>query len=325
MTTLNAYGSLTLLELAKRIDPKGQAAIIAEILNRDNPIIQDMPLVEANDITTHLMTRRYSLPAGSWRSINAGVATEASRTIQVREGIGMLESYSEVDKKLVDLAPNPAQFRMSEAAAFIEGMSQTMATTFFYGNAGTDPEQFSGIATRMPGLAATTNVIGHAGTGSDVTSLYIVQWGPEKVFGIYPRGSASMGVNHKDLGEVTLQDASDYNYQGYRDHFQAKIGLAVRDMRCIARLANIVVTQGAANTFDEDKLIEIMNRMPNSGGGSTIYVNSTIKTQMEIKLKDKANINYTVSQGLGGAEVLQFRGSPVKKCDAILTTEAEIS
>lgn len=323
MTTLNAYGQLTMLELAKRTDPKGNAAVIAEILNRDNPILQDMPMVEANDVTTHLMTRRFSLPAGTWRQINGGVSKEASRTIQVREGIGMLESYSEVDKKLVELAPNPAQFRMQEAAAFLEGLSQTLATAAIYGNSGTDPDQFDGFATRMGALDATTNVIGHSGTGSDLTSLFVIQWGPERVFGIYPRGSQSVGIKHEDLGQVTLLDGSSNPYEGYRDHFEVNIGLAVKDSRCIARLAN-VETAGATNIWDataEGNLIVLLNRMPNSGDGSVIYVNSTLKSQMEKVLLAKSNVNFTTTQGMGGVPVTLFRGIPVKKCDAIVITE----
>jgi hypothetical protein len=140
-----------------------------------------------------------------------------------------------------------------------------------------------------------------------------------------------MGVTHKDLGEVTISTATTLRadtaqYQAYRDHFQVKCGLVVRDNRCIARLANIEST-GTSNLFDEDDLIILLNRMPMGGRGASLYVNDTVLSQMEIALKDKNNVNYTPGrgEGLAGEPVLYFRGNPVKKCDQITITESTIT
>ncbi len=65
------------------------------------------------------------------------------------------------------------------------------------------------------------------------------------------------------------------------------------------------------------------------GAGTRIYCNETIKTQMEIMLKDKTNVNYTADKGdgLGGEPMLKFRGIPVRKIDSaiLLDTETAIS
>ncbi|MEW5725554.1 MAG: major capsid protein [Thermodesulfobacteriota bacterium] len=323
MATLDTTSQLTLIELANRLDPRGNTAVVAEVLTRTNAILKDAPWVEANDVFSHKYTRRLTLPTGSWRQINAGVAKETSRTVPVTEVMGFLESYSEVDKKLVENAPNQAQFRMTEAKAFIEGMSQTLAAALVYANAATDPEKITGLAPRLDGLSQD-NVLGAGGTGATLTSIYIVQWGEDKVHLFYPKGSRTMGVVHKDLGEVTLQDALGNNYQGFRDHFEVNVGLAVRDERCIARYGNITTASTAAD-FDEDHLIELMNRMPQDGEGAAIYCNRYVKTRMEIKLKDKSNVNFTTREGLGGVPVLLFRGCPVRKVDAILNTETQVS
>ena len=320
--TLNAYGQLTMLELAKRTDPRGEAAKIAEILSESNEILLDAQWGEANNVASHKVVRRDYLPSGSWRSINAGVSKEASITTEVNEPIGLLESYSEVDKALVDMAPNPRQFRMDEAAAFIEGMGQTLAEAIVYADHGIDPEKLHGLETRLDSLS-NPRVVSCGGT-ENLTSIYIVQWGLNQVFMVYPRGSKSVGIDHRDLGEVTLQDAGGNNYQGFRDHFIARSGLCVKDTRCIARVANIA-TSGTEHLFDEDKLIEVLNQMKSAGKGATIYVNRTIKTQMEIALIDRANVNFTVVNGLGGVPVLTFRGLPVRLVDQINNTETQVS
>lgn len=323
MATLDTSKSYTLVELAKRKLGNGNEAVVAEVLNADNPIIQDAPWVEANDTFSHKVVRRLSLPAGSWRRLNAGVAVEASQTLEAIETIGMLETYSEVDKDLVDAAAQPRHFRTGEAKAFIEGLAQTWTSTVFYGDSGKTPEQFTGLA---PRLAATSqgNVYSAGGSGGDTTSIYVVQWGETKAGFVYPKGAGKLGIAHHDKGQVTLEDANGNLYEGYRDHFQLKCGMYVKDERSIARIANIE-TSGATNTFDEDLLIAAINNLPMEGKDAVIYVNATIRTQMDIKLKDKTNVNFTVDNGLGGIPLLRFRGIPVRKCDAIVNNETAIS
>lgn len=324
MANLDTTSQLTLLELAKRKDPKGNLAAIAEVLTETNEILLDAVWSEANDTFSHQVVRRAALPGGAWRQLNAGVALESSQTIKVVEDIGMLEAYSRADIDLVDASPNPRQFRNDEAQAFLEGMSQTLADTLIYGNSGTDPEQFTGLAPRLNTINSQ-NVWNASGGGGDTSSVFIVQWGLNRVHMVYPKGS-SVGLEHMDDGIVTVaESASSTNpYKVYQDHFRLKAGLAVKDTRCIARVANIEST-GAANIFDEDLLIKLLNKMPMAGAGATIYVNDTIKSQMEIKLKDKTNVNFTTREGLGGVEVLTFRGRPVRMVDAITNAETAVS
>jgi len=125
----------------------------------NHPILQDAPWQEANNTFAHKIVRRLSLPTGTWRELNAGVAVETSKTIVVNEAIGMLETYAESDKDLVDAAPSPKMFRMNNAKGFLEGLSQTLATAVFYADASLDPQKPTGFAPRMASLAATANVI----------------------------------------------------------------------------------------------------------------------------------------------------------------------
>src|ERR1700712_1072032 len=103
-----ATTALTLADLAKRKDTKGNIASIVEILNATNEILDDMPWMAANDGTGHKSTIRSGLPIGTWRLLNYGVQPEKTTTVQVRDGCGMLEAYSEVDKALVDMSQDKA-------------------------------------------------------------------------------------------------------------------------------------------------------------------------------------------------------------------------
>ena len=324
MATRDLRSTLTLGEQANRIDPNGQQAKIAEILNEVNEILMDAPWIESNNVWHYEVTRRAKLPAGQARSINDGVLKSASKTIKVNEGICMLEDYSEPDKALVDTMPNPSEYRMGEARAFIEGIGQTMANYIVYGNASTDPEKITGLAPRLATLNTAGFVHGAGGTGSDLTSAYVVQWGEDKVFLTYPRGNPNMGVEHEDLGQHTVSGiTTSTQYEAYRDWFKVHFGLVVKDPRCIGRVANIE-SAGAANLFDEDLLIRILNKMPQRGRGAVIYVNDTVMSQMDIAAKDKTNISYSISQ-FGGVDTVTFKGKPVRQVDQIVNTESAIS
>ena len=146
MASLTAYKQLTLIEVAKRKAPDNTMATIAEVLSQDNAILQDAVWREANDTFSNKTVRRASLPSGSWRKLNEGVATESSETVELMDVIGMLETWSENDIEIINAFPNPKQARNDEAMAFVEGLGQTMAETMVYGNASTTPETFTGLA-----------------------------------------------------------------------------------------------------------------------------------------------------------------------------------
>ena len=155
MASLTAYKQLTLIEVAKRKAPDGNMATIAEVLTEDNEILQDVVWREANDTFSNVTARRASLPTGSWRKLNAGVATESSETVQLVDTIGMLETWAQNDIEVINAFSNPKQARNDEAMAFVEGLGQTMAATIMYGNSATTPEKFTGLAPRLPDIAPT--------------------------------------------------------------------------------------------------------------------------------------------------------------------------
>ncbi|MDO9534780.1 MAG: hypothetical protein Q7J85_05490 [Bacillota bacterium] len=323
MAELDIRGQLTLIELAKRTNNK-ELLTIAEVLNQDNEFIQDAVWVEANDITSHVYTRRASLPTGSWRRINEGVAEESSSTIQVREPIGILEAFSKVDCFLVDNAPNPVQFRTNEDMAFVEGLGQNMVEKCFYGNIATDPEQINGLSIRGAyNTIADANVWAAGGTESDLASIWIIQWGANKVHLVYPRGSQSMGVKRTDLGRTVAYDSSYNPYMAYWSNFVVNIGLVIRDDRNVQRIVNIE-TAGSSNIFDDDLLIKALNHMPGRGAGASIYMNETMLSQMDIRAKDKSNVDWQPGEAFG-APVTLFKGHVVRKVDQLLTTETAIT
>jgi hypothetical protein len=333
MATLGA-NILTLADWAKRLDPNGKVPAIVELLSQSNEILGDMMFMEGNLPTGHRCVVRTGLPEVYWRMVNSGVATSKSTTAQIDEGIGMLEAYSEVDKDLAELNGEKGPFRLSEASAFLEAMNQKMASTLFYGNSGLNPEEFNGLAVRYSSLSADNaqNIIVGGGAGSDNSSIYLVGFGQNACYGIFPKGSKA-GLMHEDLGLVTVETIGGIagsRMRAYQDHFQWKAGIALKDWRYVVRIPNIDISNLVAKSSAAD-LVELMikaiHRIPNLASVKPIfYMNRSCFQMLDIQRRDDVisggGLNYDVVDGKRQAS---FRGIPVRICDALTETESAVS
>lgn len=320
----------TLLDLAKRQDPDGNIANIVELMSAVNPVLEDMGWQEGNLETGHRTTVRTGLPTPTWRKLYGGVQPAKSTTAQVTDNCGMLEAYAEVDKALADLNGNAPRFRMTEDQAHIEGMSQELAQTLFYGNEGTEPEAFTGLAPRYNSLTAQNadNIVDHGGTGSDNLSIWLCVWGPNTGFGIVPKGSQA-GLKMRDLGEVTIEnvDGNGGRMQGYRTHYRQDAGLTIRDWRYFVRGANVDVSDLAtiANTKNLiTTMIKMAERIPALGRGRAAwYMNRTAREALRLGILEKISTNLAW-ENVAGKRVMTFDDIPVRRCDALVSTEARV-
>lgn len=323
----------TLIDVTKRLAPDGAIDAIAEILSETNEILDDMTMLEGNLPTGHRTTVRSGLPAATWRKLNYGVQPTKSKTVQITDSAGMLENYAEIDKSLADLNGNTAQFRASEDRAFLEGMNQDMANTLFYGDTDVNPERFMGLTPRFSTKSGAENgdnilLADASPSGSDQTSIWMIVWSPNTVHGFYPKGQMG-GLHMQDKGQDTLTDAAGGLYEGYRTHYKWDIGLSLRDWRYVVRIANVdtsALTKDASAGADLiDVIVQALEILPNmSMGRPAIYCNRTVKSFLRRQISNKNNVNLTLDTA-GGKHVLQFDGVPVRRCDAILNTEAIVS
>jgi hypothetical protein len=339
MATL-ANGNLTLADWAKRTDPDGRVPVVAELLSQSNEILEDCVFKEGNLPTGERVVIRTGLPTVYWRALNQGIPSSKSTTAQVDEACGILEARSEVDKDLAMLNGNTAQFRLSEDTAFLEAMNQTQATTLFYGNPGTDPKQFLGLAARYSSLTGgnAQNILSAGGSGSDNTSVYLVVWGDQTVYCPFPKGSKA-GLVHEDLGEQTVYNSDGTRLQALATRYQWKNGLVVKDWRYVVRICNIDVsdligqtgTQAASAATNIVKLMaRSLYRIPNMAmGKAAFYMNRTVHSGLSIAALDKSQYVLKINEGLSQFgqpySWLSFLGVPLRRVDALLNTEAAVS
>ncbi len=339
MALLNA-NALTLADWSKRQGEDGSVeSQIAETLSQTNEILTDMLFVEGNLPTGHKTTIRTGLPSVFWRAINQGVPRGKSTTAQATESVGMLEAYSNVDTELADLNGNTEAFRQSEDVAFLEAMNQEMASKLFYGNPANDPRQFLGLAPRYSSLSAgnAQNILDAGGTSTDNTSMWLMCWGENTVFGTYPKGSVK-GLRQEDDGILTVYDENNNPYKAYQTHYQWKNGLVVKDWRFAVRIANIDVSDMVGGTGTQaptaaTAIIKMMQkalyRIPNANmGRMAFYMNRSVHEGLSIQALDRTQNVLNIREGLNqyGAphSWLSFQGVPLRKVDALLNTEARV-
>lgn len=321
----------TLLDVTNAMDPDGSIAVVAEILNETNEILDDMVWIEGNLPTGHVTTARGGIPRATWRKLYGGVKGSKSARVRVTDTCGMLETYAKIDKSLADLNGNAAAYRASEDRSFIEGMSQDMAETLFRGDTGLNPERFMGMNPRFNSLSAENadNIVQGGGNGSDNASIWLVGWGPNTVHGIYPKGSQA-GLQQRDLGEDTaVADDGSGEYQIYRTHYKWDCGLTVRDWRYVVRIANIdrsALTNDASSGANlPDLMFEATERVPSLQGVKfAFYMDRTVRTKLRQQVAAGVANSTLTTDILGGKRVVAFDEIPVRRVDALLIDEATV-
>jgi hypothetical protein len=323
---------LNLADWAKRLAPDGSIDNIVDILNQKNGIIEDIPWKEGNLPTGERVTIRTGLPTVAWRLINGATTPSKSTTAQATVNTGMLEAWSEIDKDLVELNGNSAAFILSESKAFIEAMKQEFSQTAFYGNTGTYPEEFLGFDVQFNSTSATTgeNVLLAGGASTDNMSVWLVGWGENTVYGVFPKGSKA-GLVQENLGLQTVTGSAGIGgtrMRAYQQHYQWKCGLVVKNWGYVVRVANIANAALVANAGSEADLLFYMakavHRIPDlSACKPVFYMNRTANEFLDIQarseVKGGGGLNYS---NVGGQRMSDFRGIPIKVVDQLTIAES---
>jgi hypothetical protein len=186
-------------------------------------------------------------------------------------------------------------------------------------------------------------VIDAGGVGAVNTSIWVVVWGPNTMHGLFPKGQIS-GLQHRDLGEWTLTDAVNNQYQGYRTHFKWDMGFTVRDWRYAVRIANIDAANLRAVPRRTSSTAHPRRASPAHGAARGLEradgrragqgcderwvappstATSTMGTYLDIQALNKTNVLLKYEEW-DGKPVTTFRGIPIRTCDQILNTEARV-
>lgn len=333
MAVLNT-GFPTLLDASKQFTSDGTALPLAELLHKINPSFDDIPWEMSNSTTGHRISARQELPAVTLRKLNGGVLPTKSQYGDINESMALFEAQAKVDEKLVQLQTNTAQFRLNQNIGHIEAMNQRFSQSLFYGDPDVTPEEFLGIAPRLDAISAggsaAPQIIDAGGNDTDLTSIYLIGWGPTGAMGIYPKGS-NAGLTHHDMGVDLVNDDSGTGaqFRAYRDVFQLDAGLAVYDYRNLVRIANIDLsnlTKDAATGADLiDLMVQAAEQINNEDSLNLVwYMPRKIRAFLRRQITNRDNVWLSMGE-VAGRPAVMFDGKPVRRVDSILLNESRVT
>lgn len=332
MSTI-ATRNLTLSDVIKMKAPNGGPAMVLEGLDQKHSLINDLHWEECNDNWNHETTFRSSLPTPSRRILNTPVNPSKGTTDQARWGVTAFEDWAVADELVAERLGNPAAIMAQEVRAKVEAMRQDFSEAFFYDNPSGAPHKMTGLSTYYStiGAAYNRNLLDADGTGSDNASIWVIDHGPGKVYGIYPKGSMA-GMKMEDFGKQTVDGAtgvSGSKMRAYQAYVQWVSGLAIEDWECAVRICNIDISNLIAKSSNAD-ILELLSRavgrLRNPESSSVkIYMNRTVAENLVIYKRDDVIAGGGLTyDNVDGIRQLFFGKIPVRIDDQLLNSESRV-
>ena len=331
---IKGVGYVTLADVAKKGDK------VAEVLTLKNPMLKDIPYTQMNEGTIHKESIRSFLPRPVYRKANQAIAAQKSGIEERTFSAAHFESRSQMDAKVAERGGKERVGinRWNQAQGHIQGMANEHANLAIYGSPAGEGNKDVGFMdiyyTVNSAVETSKQVVDAGGTGSDNTSILMVNWGPQSIFGVYPAGTQA-GLKRTDYSAggklVQLQglDAAGNTgtFYGYDEIFELDHGLFVKDWRQASRIANIDVSNLIANTSAAD-LIDLLitaSYKLDDPMGAIIYLNRTVHAILHKQARAEVSTGGGLTfMNYGGEQVLSFNGMPIRIADSILNSEARV-
>ena len=308
-----------------------------EFMRQSDPFMDDMGWVQCNSGENHESKYRTSLPAAYFRMVNDYIPKGRSTTQKQIDTTGSIEAWSEIDAEFIDGSAaegHGAEIRIDESKATIMGIGNTAAHMMLYGSLAEDPRAFDGLAVRYSRLSDDRECIGYnvidaGGTGTDNTSMWLVNYSPQTIYGIYP-ASGALGIQRHDYGRTIDKNGDGDGRPVYQDYYTRKLGLCIEDWRSTVRIANIPVSAIA----DDAKAVDLIGlltdafyKIPNvvraiDKVNPIIYCPTPVAAALT-KLSQEKTSPITI-RNVQGAPVKDFWEYKIKECDAFLTNEERV-
>ncbi|MBR0033434.1 MAG: hypothetical protein IJP96_04715 [Synergistaceae bacterium] len=320
---------LTLNDLRATLMPDGSPVkSYAELLAKENEILDDFPMTQGNQLTGDIHFKRTAMPSAQIRRINQGFDSSKGGKEAVTDTCVEIVSRMTVDMRELDLAPSPENYLLSESKPHIEAINEDVVTSLFYG---TDPEGIKGFATRLSKLSHK-QVVDAGGTGNNLASIYIIKWDNDEVTGIYPKNTkAGLEIYTKENEYVLDKDGKPF--RAHITEWSWFVGLKVRDERYLARLCNIdrdaLLTGSTAQAARQElfnKMIIAKNKIHHVNEGRVVmYADPEIFSILEIAAFEKSNLALGYADVESDRRVLRFAGIPIKRNDAQTIAEKKVA
>ena len=273
MATILSSQAMNLVEAQKREGYKDSAAFLGELLKR-NDLLQFAPWLASSDGAFHKSLQATRLGTGAFTKPNGPVPIISSSSDLKIEPVAFYQADSTVDDTILKTAKNKGKVRDSEDIANLQGFTDDWIYQLIYGV--NDKEGFKGLAERRAALDQKY-VWGEGGTGSDLSSIWLFEFGERGFNFRYPEGTQpGISSNDRGLMRVPTQAADGFMWSWLR-HYEIAAGMEIKNAKALLRLANI---ESGASTLTAANWIKMKNQLPNVGREAMGFCNRTIHARM---------------------------------------------
>ena len=338
MATLTNSLSLTekisLFHSREKKFPPAQSFV--ELLDADTSILNLVPTLEANNITSHEYIQRTALPTVTSRLAGEGTAQSKSETVKQVAHIKIYSSLMKIDKESYELAGSGKQYVESEMRAHMAAQDKKMAEELLYGST-TDITRMAGMSTIYNSLSGniSSNVISAGSvTGGDGMSIWICGLGGNGLNFIYPMGSPAYGFNRTSSSEWSPEtDANGKTRFVMFNEFVINRGYVVPDWRTQVRICNIdrsaLLADSTGATINVGNLLmRAQSRLPSAQmaqvGKYEIFMGRTAFECFQVQAYNKSNAGFSYSE-VEGKTIYRFNGMKINILDALSVSESTVS
>lgn len=344
---VNSWGSRITFADAMKTVMNGQYMGFVNTLVESNPIMQDIPVMPGNGILSHEGARLDALPTPEILDIAEGWSSQSVTFDKYKAVISLFKMRLDIPEDILKLQPNRARFRADLEDACGEGFGQGVVNHVIYGTSvgAGNSKKFDGLGTYRVTPDATDPISvtngdyatfdAGGGTGSDTTSIWLIQPGYRKVFFVTPANDSRNGMDRQDIGRVeawtnqvaVIADSSVTRKTRYdiRTEFEQKLGLVIADERAVARIRNVPTTRAS---FTSDLIFELIMQAREEvfKGPEPVfaYMNGRLRWILKTLNVNKQNV---ILDKNNPYDILMNRIGDVyiRPCDALLKTETGVA
>ena len=317
MAIIVSTQAMNIVEAQKREGYKDALSFLANLVKK-NDFLNMAPWYASSDGAFHKWIEASRLGKGGFTKANEAVPKISSGSDTKVEPISFYQADSVIDDVVLKTAKNKVKARDSEDVANLEGFTQDWLYQLMYGaNA---VEGFQGLAARRASLG--DYVYSAAGSGSDLTSLWLFEFG-ERGFNLrYPAGTQP-GISSEDRGlnNVPVPVGSGQFWAWIR-HYEIAAGMEIINQKAMLRMANI---ESGGTDISPNTFIKMKNQLPNVGRDAVGFCNRTAHALIETGAYNKTNAAYSIQDIEGFGPVTRIVGIPILFWEGILDTESALS
>jgi len=312
----------------------------ARNLVETNLMLSDAYVMEANEVLGHTGSRQTTLPTPQIVKVGAYWSGSVAQWAKFHDDISIFRDTIVIPQDVEKLNGTASVSEAEESHK--EGFGQGVQNHLIYGTSVADPEKFDGLDVRYktpddesgsndqldPASTADYGVWDAGGTGSDTTSIWFIQWGPQKAGLITPFQDPQMGIKITDMGLQKEVDSVTSNATSHRWSYYTELewwlGLSIFDIRAVARLRNIEASIDSLDLGIIKQITQILTEAFRGPETVWMYVPPRMETHMKIMAQNKQNVMFS-KENPYQVPLLMWDNSPIRRCESILLTETAVA